>query len=185
MLTKVEEIIDPHTGQWDEELIWSVFSPVDVNKILQIPLNVEALDDFVAWHYTRSRTFTVRSAYHVEFDHQFGCHYSSSNCPGSAHLNTIWKELWQLRLPGKIKYFGWKVLKGVLPCHRVLASRHIPLIPQCPFGSDLRTFNTACSHVPGHYRFGPSWVLMMKLIWLCGKTARDQSTQRFWSDFAL
>lgn len=54
------------------------------------------------------------------------------NNPGSVQLNTIWKELWHLRLPGKIKHFGWKVLKGVLPCYGVLAGRHIPLNPQCP-----------------------------------------------------
>ena len=83
MLTKVEDIIDPHTGQWDEALLHSVFSPVDVHRILQIPLHVETMEDFVAWHYTRSGTFSVRSAYHVEFD-QYGRHYASLNSPGSA-----------------------------------------------------------------------------------------------------
>ena len=48
MLTKVEEIIDPHTGQWDEALIHSVFFPVVVHRILQIPLHVEVVEDFVA-----------------------------------------------------------------------------------------------------------------------------------------
>ena len=48
MLTLVEEIIDPHTGQWDLDLIRSVFPPVDVAKIIQIPLRMEAVEDFVA-----------------------------------------------------------------------------------------------------------------------------------------
>ena len=65
MLTKVAEIIDPHTGQWDEALLRSVFSPVDVDRILQIFLHVEAVEDFLAWHFTRSGTFSVRSAYQV------------------------------------------------------------------------------------------------------------------------
>lgn len=72
MLNKVEELIDPHSGLWDEELIRSVFSVVDAQRILQIPLRVEVFDDFVAWNATRSGTFSVRSAYHVEFEHQFG-----------------------------------------------------------------------------------------------------------------
>ena len=124
MLSKVQEIIDPHTGQWYEALIQSVFSLVDVRRMLQIPLHVEALEDFVAWHYTKSGTFSVCSAYHLEFDHQFGRHYANSNSPGSAQLSEVWKELWHLRLPGKIKHFGWKVLKGVLPCYGVLAGRY-------------------------------------------------------------
>ena len=103
-----------------------------MHRILQIPLHVETMEDFVAWHCTRYGTFSVCSAYHVEFDHQFGRHYASLNSPGSAQLNAVWKELWQLRLPEKIKHFGWKVLKEVLPCYGVLAGRHVPLIPQCP-----------------------------------------------------
>ena len=128
----MQDIIDPHTSQWDEALIQSVFSPVDVSRILQIPLQVEFTEDLVAWQFTKSGTFSVRSAYYVEFDHQFGRHYREVNSPGNAQLNGVWKEVWRLRLPGKIKHFGWKVLKGVLPCYGMLADRHIPLIPQCP-----------------------------------------------------
>ena len=40
MLQFVDELIDPYHGQWDEALIRDVFSPVDVQRILQIPLNV-------------------------------------------------------------------------------------------------------------------------------------------------
>lgn len=99
---------------------------------MQIPLHVDTIEDFVAWNFTRPRTFSVRSAYHVEFDHQFGHHFLRADSPGSAHINTISKDLWQLRIPGKINHFRWKVLKGVLPCLGVLAGRHIPLVPECP-----------------------------------------------------
>src|SRR3989337_2866167 len=47
LLSKVEDLIDPHSGQWDEELIRSIFNPVDVIRILQIPLRVEVIEDFV------------------------------------------------------------------------------------------------------------------------------------------
>lgn len=69
MLSKVEELIDPHSGQWNEDLLRSVFSPTDVERILRIPLNVGNVEDFVAWHYTRSGTFSVSSSYHAEFNH--------------------------------------------------------------------------------------------------------------------
>lgn len=149
MLSKVHELIDPHTGQWDEALLRSVFSIVDVNRILQIPLHIEAMEDLVVWNFTRSGTFSVRSAYHVQFDHQFGRHFVSLDSPGSAHMNMCWKDLWQLRLPGKIKHFGWKVLKGVLPCLGILAGRHIPLVPQCPLykigHKDIQYYLLTCS----------------------------------------
>jgi ribonuclease HI len=133
MLTFVEELINPHDGQWDEVLIRDIFSPVDANRILQIPLNVQLVEDFVAWHYTRSGTFSVRSAYHREFEHHFGQRLVRSDGQGNINTNTIWKEIWNLKIPGKIKHFAWKALNGSLPCYGILANRHIPLIPQCPF----------------------------------------------------
>ena len=132
MLSKVVELINPHTGMWDEELLRDCFSPVDVNRILQIPLNSNIEDDFIAWNYTRSGTFSVRSAYYRELDHQIGTRLSRSDGQGSIQVNGIWKDAWKLKVPGKVKHFTWKVLHGVLPCLGVLAARHIPLMPQSP-----------------------------------------------------
>lgn len=42
ILTKVNELIDPHMGQWDEQLIIFNFFPVYVRRILQISLNFSA-----------------------------------------------------------------------------------------------------------------------------------------------
>ena len=47
VLTKLEEIIDPHMGPWDEVLLRNVFLPIDVKRIMQIPLHVEVVEDFV------------------------------------------------------------------------------------------------------------------------------------------
>ena len=132
ILGKVEELIDPHSGKGDEELVRLVFNPVDVYRILQIPLRVEMVDDFIAWHHTKSGTFSVRSAYHVEFAHQYGKQWNRTDGQGSHRENDIWKYIWRMRVPGKIKHFVWKVLRGVLPCRGILAGRHIPTSAQCP-----------------------------------------------------
>ena len=72
IITRVNELIDPITEQWDEELIRSIFSPVDVGRILRIPLSHNGFEDFVAWQGNRNGVFTVRSAYYYEWKHQFG-----------------------------------------------------------------------------------------------------------------
>lgn len=36
-----------------------------------------------------------------------------------------------MRLPGKIKHFFWKVLRGALSCYGILDNRHIPCCHQC------------------------------------------------------
>jgi hypothetical protein len=71
IVTKVSELIDPISGQWDEELILSILNPVDAERILQIPLNLNAFEDFISWHATQSGILSVRSTYHLEWKHQF------------------------------------------------------------------------------------------------------------------
>lgn len=67
VLTSVNDLIDPISGNWDEELITTIFNPVDVRRIMEIPLNYNAFDDFIAWHPDRRGIFSVRSAYHTQW----------------------------------------------------------------------------------------------------------------------
>ena len=132
MLSKGEELINLHIGIWDEVLVRDIFSHVDVERILQIPLNTHMTEDFIAWNYTRSGTFSVKSAYYRELDHQFGSRLTRTDEQGNMQINPIWKDAWRLQILGKLKHFVWKVLHGVLPCFGVLAARHIPCSTQCP-----------------------------------------------------
>ena len=74
----------------------------------------------------------MRSAYHREFEHQYGSRWRRGDGQGFENINSVWKDMWNLKIPGKIKHFGWKVLHGSLPCLGVLANRHIPYTGQCP-----------------------------------------------------
>jgi hypothetical protein len=55
--TKVSEMIDPDTRTWDEVLLHSIFLPVDVNRILNIPLAIGMMEDFVSWNFYQERYF--------------------------------------------------------------------------------------------------------------------------------
>lgn len=74
MISRVVELIDPVTTQWDEELIRDIFYPVDAARILQIPINFQAFDDFIAWHPSRNGIFSVRTTYHEEWLHKYRDH---------------------------------------------------------------------------------------------------------------
>jgi ribonuclease HI len=47
----------------------------------------------------------------------------------------IWKIVWGLKVPSKIKIHIWRSLHGAIPCNGVLANRHVPLSAQCPLCS--------------------------------------------------
>jgi hypothetical protein len=48
LLRTVNDLIDPATNSWDEELVRSIFLQVDVERILRIQLSQHLSDDFVA-----------------------------------------------------------------------------------------------------------------------------------------
>jgi hypothetical protein len=103
ILTKVCQLIDPITGQWDVELINSIFNVVDANRICRIPLNTKGFNDFISWSLTKHEYFTVRSAYHIQWRHQFGHNDARLALPGASTLNLVWRNLWKLDIPGKVK----------------------------------------------------------------------------------
>jgi hypothetical protein len=64
--TKVNELISPVTGQWDEDLLKDLFGDVDVWCILQKLLNNQGFSDFVALHFTNHGRYIVRLGYHLQ-----------------------------------------------------------------------------------------------------------------------
>jgi hypothetical protein len=67
----VDELINPINSTWDVDLLKAIFWPTDVYRILQIPIT-SGREDVVAWHYNRNGLFSVRSAYHCQWESKFG-----------------------------------------------------------------------------------------------------------------
>jgi hypothetical protein len=132
LLTKVSELIDPVSGGWDHDLIHQNLHPIDATRILQIPLHYDAFEDFISWHGTRSGLFSVRSAYHVEWRHQFNGVTCRSLISGTSLNNPTWKILWKLDVPAKVKIYCWRIMHGVLPLKAILFGRHIGTSGVCP-----------------------------------------------------
>jgi hypothetical protein len=101
--TKVSELIDPLTGQWDVSLLATLFNPVDANRIEHIPIHSLGFNDFVAWNLTSHGCFTIRSAYHAQWCHQFGASSSQLALPRRSAINPVWKIVWKLKIPNKVK----------------------------------------------------------------------------------
>ena len=87
--TRVSELINPMTGAWDEELLNELVNPVDVGRILQIPVNNQGFEDFIAWAYTTHGRYAVRSGYHIQWKHQFGVSAGQLTIPGGSVHNPV------------------------------------------------------------------------------------------------
>jgi ribonuclease HI len=130
--TRVSELLCPITGQWDETLLNGLFNPIDVTRILQIPISTQGFEDFISWHFTKHGQYTVRSGYHLQWRHQFGPSTGQLAIPSVSALNPVWKTLWQLKIPAKVKIFAWRALHGIIPLKAILANRHIGTSGSCP-----------------------------------------------------
>ena len=102
VLTKVSELINEDGRCWDEEIIRDIFWPVDAERILKIPLATGMMEDFVAWHHNNNGSFSIKSAYHIEWDFQHGRKLTRTRPHDSSASNPIWRSLWSLKVPAKI-----------------------------------------------------------------------------------
>ncbi|CAN1757980.1 Putative ribonuclease H protein At1g65750, partial [Linum perenne] len=82
-------------------------------------------DKFV-WHFDSSGKFTVRSCYRY-------LHSTSApnNQPVDDSLKKLWKWLWHLDLPPKLKFFLWRVCKNALPTNSGLFRRRCTASSDC------------------------------------------------------
>lgn len=128
LLSKVGDLINTATGSWDDQLITHTFCPVDVDRILAIPLPTVEMKDFVAWSLTKTNIFSVRTAYHAACNDQFRRRSHAQTKGHSGHVHPIRESIWSL----KVQNFVWKSLHGATPCRAVLVDRHIKVSTQCP-----------------------------------------------------
>jgi len=125
LLTRVSELIDPTTSEWDEKLICDIFWPEAAAEILRIPINVN-MEDWPAWHFDAKGVFSVKSAYKLAVekrDARTGRDASSSGCAGGCMSEFQWIKIWLIKAPNKVKMFIWRFAHNSLLVRRILARR--------------------------------------------------------------
>ena len=61
-------------------------------------------NDRLVWAENRNGKFIVKSAYLLALEEKV--HNSRANCSDESAMRKIWKTIWQLRIPQKIKHFA-------------------------------------------------------------------------------
>ncbi|KAG2307175.1 hypothetical protein Bca52824_026923 [Brassica carinata] len=86
-------------------------------------------EDSVCWGFTKDGTYSTQSGYKlldalIDFDH-----------PQATILSPIerqlWKNLWKIKAPQKIKHFMWRALSGALAVKERLTTRGIQVDTTC------------------------------------------------------
>ena len=119
----VSELINRATHEWNMDKLKDWFLPEDREAIMSIPLSTNEVCDRLIWAENRSGKFTVKSAYALALEEQ--SHLAMVDCSNGSVRRKLWKTIWQLKLPQKLKHFAWKASRGILATKMNLAMRKI------------------------------------------------------------
>jgi ribosomal protein L32 len=114
---------------WKEETLTRYFYQFDVDEILKIKLPSGIEEDFVAWHYEKTGCFSVRSAYRLSIELRDLDSTGSSTRPDGER--PVWKKLWKLPIPQKVKVFAWKLAHNGLANEGNKKARKIAVLSSC------------------------------------------------------
>ena len=109
---KVSLLIDETNGSWKDEEVRQMFLPHKVKKILSVALSTRLPQDSLIWSKTPSGIFSTRSAYRLLANEASANSPSSSNPHPQRHL---WRGVWMLHTPNKVKHFIWHACNNSLP----------------------------------------------------------------------
>lgn len=126
----VAELLLSDQNRWNEGLLHRFFDEDIIKDILSIPVRPTYTEDKLIWTENSNNQLTVKSAY--DTIKQADIHYQDSRPSSSFQLpSIIWKKIWKLQLPPKIRFFLWSISQNALPSKANLFHRHISADPIC------------------------------------------------------
>jgi hypothetical protein len=120
-MSAVSELLNAEGSDWDYNKIVAVFNNADAEAITKIKLSGRRSEDVLAWHMEKSGVFSASGAHRLGLDIQNSPQASASSS-ALAGDRALWKGLWSLAVPPKIRMFAWKLSKHILPTKK---NKHI------------------------------------------------------------
>lgn len=129
-------------------------SKEEADQILSIPISQHGKVDYSIWHPNTNGVYSVKSGYHLalaEHNAKLPPKASSSFEPPKS----LWKFIWTLKIPPKLKHFWWRVCCNFLATKENLCKRKCSPSPLC---------STCCKETESieHLLFRCDWT---KAVW--------------------
>ncbi|XP_041011373.1 uncharacterized protein LOC121255161 [Juglans microcarpa x Juglans regia] len=114
---------------WTEGLIGSIFNKEEAAHICSIPLSTRGVEDKLIWGPSGKGVFSVKSAYFLEENRKKAVVGESSR---EGEMDSRWKSIWELKVPGKVKLFLWKTGNNLLATRGKLFTKKVIENPFMP-----------------------------------------------------
>lgn len=102
---RVSDLIDHNSRQWGKGKIYALFAQRTCREILAIPLSNLHTRDSLIWMENKSRTFPIKTAYQVAVLLK---HHHDEELLAPRRDQPIWKKIWTLNVPPKVRTFLWR-----------------------------------------------------------------------------
>ncbi|KAK6128871.1 hypothetical protein DH2020_037388 [Rehmannia glutinosa] len=124
----VSDLIDGESKTWKTDIIRQIFNRQDADRICSMHISRRLPPDKMFWRYTSNGNFSVKSAYQV-IKNQW--EQSNTDITSSSNISSVWKKMWNFRLPPKIKHFIWRACLDTLPTKEKILQRGMTIDPPC------------------------------------------------------
>nr|POF23179.1 putative ribonuclease h protein [Quercus suber] len=156
---RLSVLIDKDRHKWLNDTIDNTFLPHEASLIKAIPLCFNDYDDRIFWPLNVDGSYSVKSGYRLLSEEIRNTNPSVSNL---APTKRLWKGIWSLRVPNRVKTLLWQAGTDSLPSRANLMKRKVlcnDLCPDCKLESET-TFHAlwACRAV--------AQVCELKFAWL-------------------
>ena len=124
---RVANLINPSTRTWDANLVHGLLSREEAALVLSIPLSCTPVEDKIIWPFTPLGNYTVN------LGSKFLAKLSSLGAPigNTQQQNEVWKLIWGLNVPNKVRNFMWRACKEAVLAKRNLLRRKILTEDKC------------------------------------------------------
>jgi hypothetical protein len=143
---KVSELLDDDTNWWNVSLVKEVFTVEETEAICCVPVCPRSSEDKLEWAHTKTGEYSVKSGYHLAKER---FKVDKGSCSNRDRNKTLWRDIWNIRVPNATKIFLWKACAGILPTKELLFRKHVtddPLYPICSL--EVETVGHILWHCP-------------------------------------
>ncbi|XP_075670266.1 uncharacterized protein LOC142640041 [Castanea sativa] len=135
---RVSVLIDRDQRCWLSEAINNIFLPHEAALIQSIPLSLCECEEKIFWSHSPDGTYSVKSRYRVLMEEELKGEPSALDLTPTRRL---WKGVWGLRVPNRVKTVLWRAGSDALPSRANLKKRKIINEDLCP-GCNLESETT-------------------------------------------
>nr|POF03417.1 putative ribonuclease h protein [Quercus suber] len=124
----VNSLMDQTTMEWNGHMIDQKVASYLTQRIKAIPLCRTPQEDCLVWPRSRDGNYSVKTEYQLLCELQ---NRETALVSNGDNSRNFWRGIWRLRIPNKIKHFGWRACTESLPTLANLYRSKVVTSPFC------------------------------------------------------